>query len=176
MVPLSWLQLNLVFGGFPYIRSMSDEIEGVDAPIGPGAITGERHVSLLQLITTPERFYGLRVAVYGYLHVKHDDRADLYYSKEHADYLMQMDLVPVDMSIEEFGVTDLEWESFDARHVYLVGTCRPNEDPSISRARIQHVERFSALTGPFYDGAQLLPSLGRVVVRRMDVTRRPGGS
>src|SRR5687767_13388618 len=136
---------------------MSDEIEDIDRPLGPGLNEVERHVSLIQLIATPERFFGLRIAVYGFLHVKCEDRAELYHSREHADHLMRMDRVPVEMSIDEFGLTDLEWEAFDARHVYLVGTCRPGEADSIYGVRIQHVERFSTV-GPYYDGPLQLPS------------------
>lgn len=85
-------------------------------------------VSMVELLSNPERYHGKRVLVQGYLHVGFEDSA-LYFSKEQADYGLTKDALWVnyknDLSLTSMNSAkkgskpDIHY--FNCKHVILIG-------------------------------------------------------
>lgn len=90
---------------------------------------GHLSVSIVELLSNPERYHGKRVLVQGYLHLGFEDSA-LYFSKEQADYGLTKDALWVsyknDLSLTSMNSAkkgskpDIHY--FDCKYVILIGT------------------------------------------------------
>ena len=116
-------------------------------------------VSIINLISTPEKYNGKEVLLDGFLHFKLEDSV-LYLSKDHADRLMGKEGVWVDYSsnIELTPKTELGIQHFDGKWVTLVGKFiyedeRGNGHFGLNSGRLDDVSRMWE-SRQWYDGKE----------------------
>lgn len=101
-------------------------------------------VSLINLISTPEKYIGKLVAVEGFLHVQYEDER-LYLTKEHAEHLIRANAVDVSFAKSNLLLQpasrkqilprnrDHALYTFDKKYVLLIGRFTPGNLSEVTR-------------------------------------------
>jgi hypothetical protein len=76
------------------------------------------NVSMMQVITTPDRYDGKMVKLRGYLHVRAEDTA-LYFTKDHADYRLKENGIWI--VLRESPYSFKEQQHLDGAYVVIEG-------------------------------------------------------
>ena len=126
------------------------------APMAPCEEEPE-HVSLIQLIASPDKYHGRFIRVNGYLHNKFEDSA-LYLGKTDGDYLICKNAVWIDFAEKvrlepRSEAKPITARYFDCKYVLVEGRFNKNDHGHMDLAAgsIENVTRVMELTH-WYDG------------------------